>query len=158
MPASFWLRHPQAIAFQSAKKAEVVGYCGSDVYLHTAPLFHVGGLSSCHANLAAGAQQVFLGMPKFDLAAFLDTAATCRVTSFIAVPTMLSDLSRGAAAALPAVRRVLVGAGGMSPALIEATQRQGREGAAHPPLSSRAPATAPATGCFLMPSCSPPTV
>jgi acyl-activating enzyme 14 len=45
---------------QSLAKLACVGYARNDVYLHLAPLFHVGGLSSLLANLAAGAAQVVL--------------------------------------------------------------------------------------------------
>ncbi len=34
-----------------------MGYHAGDVYLHCAPLYHVGGLSSALAVLAAGALQ-----------------------------------------------------------------------------------------------------
>ena len=43
---------------QSLAKIASVGYCREDVYLHLAPLFHVGGLSSMMAVLMAGACQV----------------------------------------------------------------------------------------------------
>ena len=39
------------------------GYSADDVYLHAAPLFHIGGLCSALAMLAAGARHVFL--PRF---------------------------------------------------------------------------------------------
>jgi acyl-activating enzyme 14 len=52
------------------------------VYLHTAPLFHIGGLSSALAMLAAGARHVFL--PRFDGGALLAAIGQHRVTSFIA--------------------------------------------------------------------------
>lgn len=47
---------------QSLAKLARVGYCREDVYLHLAPLFHIGGLSSLMAVLMAGASQV-LGVP-----------------------------------------------------------------------------------------------
>lgn len=39
-------------------KLHTVGYREDDVYLHCAPLFHIGGLSSMIAMLAVGATQV----------------------------------------------------------------------------------------------------
>ncbi len=42
----------------------MVGYANHDTYVHTAPLFHVGGLSSALAILTVGAMQVVL--PRFD--------------------------------------------------------------------------------------------
>ena len=49
------------IAFhcQALAKVVEVGYDRSDTYLHCAPLYHVGGLSSALAYLMLGAKQVF---------------------------------------------------------------------------------------------------
>lgn len=165
----------------------VVGYAGDDVYMHTAPLFHVGGLSSSLATLTAGALQVVL--PRFDaqvccvvlglllllclfvvvsaclvlVSACLALVSACLVlvaivycstraytahvhtqhkrhttptthtpslspqqqtiqaihhhaaTSFIAVPTMLTDLHAACTTPLSTVRRVLIGGGTPSP-------------------------------------------
>ena len=44
-------------------KLHAVGYREDDVYLHCAPLFHVGGLSSMIAMLAAGATQARRQLP-----------------------------------------------------------------------------------------------
>ena len=43
---------------QAMAKLHTVGYREDDVYLHCAPLFHIGGLSSMIAMLAVGATQV----------------------------------------------------------------------------------------------------
>lgn len=56
-PKGVVLAH-QSFHTQSLAKLTRVGYCRQDVYLHLAPLFHVGGLSSLMANLMAGASQV----------------------------------------------------------------------------------------------------
>ncbi|KAK9908834.1 hypothetical protein WJX75_003532 [Coccomyxa subellipsoidea] len=69
--------HAQALA-----KLLVVGYRGEDVYLHCAPLYHIGGMSSMLAVLAAGATQVF--QPVFSAASTLDLIAAHSVTAFIA--------------------------------------------------------------------------
>lgn len=58
------------------------GYSAADIYLHAAPLFHVGGLSSALAMLAAGARHVFL--PRFTGPALLAAIQQHSVTSFIA--------------------------------------------------------------------------
>jgi acyl-activating enzyme 14 len=69
--------------------------------------------------LAVGARHVFL--PRFEGHAALRAIQQQGVTSFIAVPTMVADLlaaaSEARVGALPSVARVLVGGGGMSPAL-----------------------------------------
>ena len=67
-----------------------MGYSRSDTYLHAAPLFHIGGISSALAMLMAGARHVFL--PRFAPADFLATVQACGVTSFIAVPAMVAVL------------------------------------------------------------------
>jgi acyl-activating enzyme 14 len=89
------------------------------VYLHAAPFFHIGGLSSALAMLAARARNVFL--PRFDGAALLAAIRRHGVTAFIAVPAMVADLLAAAETEavrqLPSVARVLVGGGGMPPAL-----------------------------------------
>jgi acyl-CoA synthetase (AMP-forming)/AMP-acid ligase II len=46
------------VAMQAMAKLHTVGYREDDVYLHCAPLFHIGGLSSMIAMLAVGATQV----------------------------------------------------------------------------------------------------
>ncbi|BDA41727.1 2-succinylbenzoate-CoA ligase [Coccomyxa sp. Obi] len=86
--------HTQALA-----KLIVVGYRREDVYLHCAPLYHIGGMSSMLAVLAAGGTQVF--QPVFSAASTLDLIKAHNVTSFIAVPAMVVSLTeamrRGAA-------------------------------------------------------------
>jgi o-succinylbenzoate---CoA ligase len=118
-----------ALHFQCNAKLRCCGYNKSDIYLHTAQLFHVGGLCSALAMLLAGAQHIFL--PIFRAAECLNAFEMYKVTSFIAVPTMISDLltTADAEAALgrkkeqgrkirniryPHVQSVLVGAGGLS--------------------------------------------
>ena len=48
---------------QAMAKLHAVGYQEDDVYLHCAPLFHVGGLSSMVAMLAVGATQARRQLP-----------------------------------------------------------------------------------------------
>lgn len=101
---------------QSLAKLACVGYCRQDVYLHLAPLFHIGGLSSLMAVIMAGGSHIV--MPKFDPAAALHTISTAGVTTFIAVPTMVLDMAaaahRHSHSVWPSVLRILVGAGGTS--------------------------------------------
>ena len=54
--------HVQAVA-----KILFAGYSNTDIYLHCAPLFHIGGLSSALAMLMVGAQHIFL--PRYSAAA-----------------------------------------------------------------------------------------
>lgn len=60
------------------------------VYLHTAPLCHIGGLSSAIAMLMIGACHVLI--PKFEAKSALEAIEQCGVTSLITVPAMMADL------------------------------------------------------------------
>lgn len=85
----------EAIVFQSLQKLRYVHYSSTDVYLHTAPLFHIGGASSCHANLFAGAVHVFPDpAAPATPATTLDIMQRHAVTSMISVPAMIVDLLR----------------------------------------------------------------
>ena len=114
-----------ALHCQAMAKLMVVGYNRYDVYLHAAPLFHIGGLSSAIAVLMAGGTHVF--MRRFNAAEALGIITQHQITSFIAVPAMMADLTAAAAAPTlpgqvenlgpsqyPSVQRVLMGAGDMS--------------------------------------------
>ncbi|KAG7668391.1 hypothetical protein KSW81_002277 [Nannochloris sp. 'desiccata'] len=114
-----------ALHFQCTAKLRCCHYTTSDIYLHTAQLFHVGGLCSALAMLLVGAQHVFL--PIFRASECLKAIEMYNVTSFIAVPTMISDLiavsgeggeEKRKRKNFPLVRSVLVGAGGLSKFLI----------------------------------------
>ncbi|KAG2495622.1 hypothetical protein HYH03_006222 [Edaphochlamys debaryana] len=144
-PKGVQLSH-SAFHSQSMAKLVLLSTRPGDTYLHLAPLFHIGGLSSAFAALLAGAVQVFV--PRFEAEAALAAMVRHRVTSFIAVPTMLQDLAAvalsgasapsGSTAAGPfvagggagswsgglgpvrSVTRILVGAGATPPSLQEA--------------------------------------
>ena len=75
---------------QAKAKVETLGYNGGDIYLHTSPLCHVGGLVSWLAMLQVGARHVF--MPKYSRTALLRLVSQHQVTAFIAVPAMIVDL------------------------------------------------------------------
>lgn len=115
-----------ALDHQSAAKIEVIGYHRQDCYLHTAPLFHIGGMSSAMAVLKAGGTHVFMG--KFSARATLEAIRQHQITAIIAVPAMVSDLATEARASpsasrYPSMERVLVGAGAISQALQQDLQR-----------------------------------
>ncbi|CAG7864252.1 unnamed protein product [Brassica rapa] len=79
-----------AFITQSLAKIAVVGYGEDDVYMHTSPLVHIGGLSSAMAMLMVGASHVLL--PKFDANTALKVMEQQHVTCFITVPAMMADL------------------------------------------------------------------
>ena len=88
VPATVW---PD---LQAAAKLLVVGYSSNDVYLHTAPLFHIGGLSSAVAMLMAGGRHIFA--PRFSAAGAVALIRRHSVTATIAVPAMVADLAAAA--------------------------------------------------------------
>lgn len=81
-----------------------------------APLFHVGGISSCHVSLLVGGTQLFLSNPKFIAKNFIKLLINVRVTSLITVPTIMRDLVEIAWPSLSFsyMLHVLIGAGGVS--------------------------------------------
>ncbi|TVU43493.1 hypothetical protein EJB05_09969, partial [Eragrostis curvula] len=91
------------------------------VYLHTAPLCHIGGISSCMAMLMAGGYHVLI--PKFDTKLAFDAIREHGVTSFITVPAMMADLLLYARKERisdcgTTVTKILNGGGGLSDDLI----------------------------------------
>ncbi|KAL4200711.1 hypothetical protein AMTRI_Chr02g212560 [Amborella trichopoda] len=106
-----------ALIVQSLAKIAIVGYNEDDVYLHTAPLCHIGGISSGLAMLMAGACHVFI--PKFEAKSVLQAINQNNVTSFITVPTMMADLlsflgKTGGEGRFKSVKKILNGAGSLS--------------------------------------------
>ncbi|KAF9587264.1 hypothetical protein IFM89_039511 [Coptis chinensis] len=79
-----------ALIVQSLAKIAVAGYSEEDVYLHTAPLCHIGGISSGLAMLMVGACHVLL--PKFVSGSVLQAIEQYHVSSLITVPAMMADL------------------------------------------------------------------
>ncbi|KAJ6894867.1 hypothetical protein NC652_028572 [Populus alba x Populus x berolinensis] len=79
-----------AMIVQSLAKVAVVGYSEDDVYLHTAPLCHIGGLSSAITMLMVGGCHVLI--PKFEASLAIEAIKQHCVTSLITVPAMMADL------------------------------------------------------------------
>ncbi|KAM1123186.1 hypothetical protein FF1_004587 [Malus domestica] len=121
-PKGVTLSH-SAFIIQSLAKIAVAGYGEDDVYLHTAPLCHIGGLSSALAMLMIGARHVL--MPKFEAKSALEAIERHSVTSLITVPAMMADLVskfRGKETwkGIDSVKKVLNGGGGLSIGLTKA--------------------------------------
>ncbi|XP_031486777.1 2-succinylbenzoate--CoA ligase, chloroplastic/peroxisomal [Nymphaea colorata] len=108
-----------ALVVQSLAKLAVVGYNEDDVYLHTAPLCHIGGISSALAMLMVGACHVV--MPKFSAELAFQFIEQHSVTSFITVPAMMADLVSfsGNLRIGGSVRRILNGGGRLSQELCQ---------------------------------------
>ncbi|MFS8013007.1 putative o-succinylbenzoate--CoA ligase [Helianthus anomalus] len=79
-----------ALIVQSLAKIATVGYNEDDVYMHTAPLGHLRGLSSALTMLMVRGCHVL--MPKFEAKLALEAIEEYRVTSLITVPTIMSDI------------------------------------------------------------------
>ncbi|KZV46273.1 2-succinylbenzoate--CoA ligase, chloroplastic/peroxisomal-like [Dorcoceras hygrometricum] len=111
-----------ALVVQSLAKIAIVRYDDSDVYLHTGPLCHIGGISSAMAVLMAGGCHVM--MPKFEARLACEAIREHSVTSLITVPTMMADLinvnrTHQASGCFETVRKILNGGGGLSPLLFD---------------------------------------
>ncbi|OVA14989.1 AMP-dependent synthetase/ligase [Macleaya cordata] len=119
-PKGVAISHTSLIV-QSLAKIAIVGYNEDDVYLHTAPLCHIGGISSGMTMLMVGACHVL--MPKFEAHLALYAIQQHHVSSLITVPTMMVDLIsmiryilgwRGG----ESTKKILNGGGGLSVDLI----------------------------------------
>ncbi|XP_050219730.1 2-succinylbenzoate--CoA ligase, chloroplastic/peroxisomal isoform X2 [Mercurialis annua] len=111
-----------ALIMQSLAKVAIVGYSEDDVYLHTAPLCHIGGLSSAMAMLMVGACHVL--MPKFEASLALDAIEQHKVTSLITVPAMMGDLislsrKKQTSEGRQTLKKILNGGGSLSVGLIK---------------------------------------
>ncbi|KAI4299709.1 hypothetical protein L6164_033141 [Bauhinia variegata] len=111
-----------AFIVQSLAKIAIVGYSEDDIYLHTAPLCHIGGLSSAMAMLMVGGCHVL--MPKFDAQSAVEAIEQYTVTSLITVPAILVDMillirKKGAWKGGETVKRILNGGGSLSVELIK---------------------------------------
>ncbi|XP_031405872.1 2-succinylbenzoate--CoA ligase, chloroplastic/peroxisomal isoform X2 [Punica granatum] len=119
-PKGVTISHSALIA-QSMAKIAICGYDEDDIYLHSAPLCHIGGLSSAMAMLMVGACHVL--MPKFDAKLAIEVIEKWDVTSLITVPAMMADLIsllRGKEwwKGKDSMKKILNGGGSLSPELI----------------------------------------
>ncbi|TXG48122.1 hypothetical protein EZV62_027416 [Acer yangbiense] len=115
-PKGVMISH-SALIVQSLAKIAIVGYGEDDVYLHTAPLCHIGGLSSAMAMLMVGACHVLI--PKFDAKFAVDVIEQYCVTSLITVPAIMADLVtlirvKKTWKGRDTIKKILNGGGGLS--------------------------------------------
>ncbi|KAJ1694975.1 hypothetical protein LUZ63_011673 [Rhynchospora breviuscula] len=120
-PKGVAISHTSLIT-QSLAKIALVGYAETDVYLHTAPLCHIGGISSFLAVLMAGGCNVLT--PKFDANLAFQAIQGFKVTSFITVPAIMSDLvsyarKENKMGSSKRVKKILNGGGSLSEDLIK---------------------------------------
>ncbi|XXG68415.1 hypothetical protein AAC387_Pa06g1505 [Persea americana] len=115
-----------ALIVQSLAKIAIVGYSEDDVYLHTAPLCHIGGISSCMALLMVGGCHVFI--PRFEAKSAVQAIEQHHVTTLITVPAMMADLvsyhrQKKTWMGGEMVKKILNGGGGFSVELIKGATR-----------------------------------
>ncbi|KAL7102595.1 hypothetical protein ACP275_08G129300 [Erythranthe tilingii] len=115
-----------ALIMQSIAKIAIVRYSEDDVYLHTAPLCHIGGISSAMAMLMAGGCHVII--PKFEANLAFEVIREYNVTSLITVPTMMADLisynrMKQKSESFESVKKILNGGGGLSIELINSATK-----------------------------------
>ncbi|KAF3966674.1 hypothetical protein CMV_009243 [Castanea mollissima] len=117
-PKGVTLSHA-ALIIQSLSKIAIVGYGEDDVYLHTAPLCHIGGLSSAMTMLMVGGCHVLI--PKFEPKSALEAIERHKVTSFITVPAIMAGFVRQKETwkGMETVNKILNGGGGLSIELIK---------------------------------------
>lgn len=120
-PKGVAINHTSLI-MQSLAKIAIVGYTEEDVYLHTAPLCHIGGISSSLAMLMAGGCHVLI--PKFEVKMAVKALEESQVTSLITVPAILASLVSTIRNDKPrktelSVKKILNGGGSLSAKLIE---------------------------------------
>ncbi|KAM3700986.1 hypothetical protein ACJW31_05G139100 [Castanea mollissima] len=120
-PKGVTLSHA-ALIIQSLSKIAIVGYGEDDVYLHTAPLCHIGGLSSAMTMLMVGGCHVLI--PKFEPKSALEAIERHKVTSFITVPAIMAGIislirQKETWKGMETVNKILNGGGGLSIELIK---------------------------------------
>ncbi|XP_038678815.1 2-succinylbenzoate--CoA ligase, chloroplastic/peroxisomal isoform X2 [Tripterygium wilfordii] len=111
-----------ALITQSLAKIAIVGYCEDDVYLHTAPLCHIGSLSSAMTILLLGGCHVLI--PKFEAKSALEGIEQYHVTSLITVPAIMDSLLslirvKKSWKGKESMMKILNGGGGLSTELIK---------------------------------------
>ena len=112
-PKGVMLTH-RSLSFQFLYKIALCHYAYEDVYLHTAPLFHVGGLVSALSMMTVGARHVM--MKRFRSVKAASLISRHFVSCLIAVPAMITDLAtqHGRPLFFPSVQKLLIGGGSLN--------------------------------------------
>ena len=112
-PKGVMLTH-RSLSFQFLYKIALCHYAHEDVYLHTAPLFHVGGLVSALSMMTVGARHVI--MKRFRSVEAASLISRHSVSCLIAVPIMITDLAmqNGRPLIFPSVQKLLIGGGSLN--------------------------------------------
>lgn len=99
----------------------------SDCWLHMLPDFHVGGLGIWARAFLSGAKVVDLksSLSRWDPACFYQTLIESKATLTALVPTQIYDLVSRNLRPPASLRAVIIGGGGLSPALFEEVENLG---------------------------------
>ena len=99
--------------------------CGSDIFLHVAPMFHLADFPMTLLAASIGATQVTV--PRFELQLLCETIATLRVTVTVMIPTMINLLTQCAEIGrsdLSSLRYLLYGGSAIAPEVIKRTREK----------------------------------
>src|SRR6185295_13295409 len=88
-PKGVMLTHRNMLA-NIAHSEGVFNYLPTDIYLHSAPMFHLADGAAVFSNTARAATQAFI--PRFEPKQVLETISRERVTLALFVPTMINFL------------------------------------------------------------------
>ena len=113
--AARWVALSKAAILHAAQGANtVLDSDGHDVWLHSLPDFHVGGLGIWARARLSGASVVKYASPKWSPETFLDQANSCNATLASLVPAQVHDLVEAKAQCPPTFRAILVGGGALA--------------------------------------------
>jgi len=99
------------------------GVSATDRWLHTMPLFHVGGLSILFRSVIQGSGVILL--PRFDVSLVAESFRRDEITLVSLVPTMLKRLLDAEVSPPKSLRLVLLGGAPAAPDLIEQAWQRG---------------------------------
>ena len=117
-PKGVMLTHRNMLS-NIAHSEGVYKYLPTDVYLHSAPMFHLADGAAVFSNTARGATQAFI--PRFDPKNVLETIARERISLALFVPTMINFLLQEpdlASYDLSSLRHITYGASPIAPEVL----------------------------------------
>ncbi len=117
-PKGVMLTHRNVLANVAHGEA-VFEYLPDDIFLHTAPMFHLADGAAVFSNITRAATQAFI--PRFEPKRVLETISRERITGMVLVPTMINFLLQEPDFAdydLSSLRQINYGASPIAPELL----------------------------------------